>query len=97
MSHGRPSELADLTEGRATAVYWCPARADRLPHLLIAAPGPKPFIRVWLDDTTFRVNSGAQLADWTWFKPDDAICLNIDPESDTVTDEANDDRGRQTT
>lgn len=65
MSHSKPSELAELTGGRATAIYWCPAGEERLPHLLIAAPGPKPFIRVWLDDMTFRVNSGAQLADWT--------------------------------
>lgn len=76
MSNGKPSELAGLTDGRATAVYWCPATQERLPHLLIAAPGPKPFIRVWLDDLTATGNGNGKVADWTWHKPNDATRID---------------------
>ena len=94
MSNGKPSELATLTGGRAIAIYWCPpietgpTDGRRGPLLLIAAPGSKPFIRVWLDDTTFRPNSGAKISDWTWHKPNDAIRiddrLTLDPATDRL-------------
>jgi hypothetical protein len=91
------NDLLWLTDGRIEAVFYCPPNDGRLPVLLIEATGgPKRYIRVWLDESTTRAR-GASIADWTWFKPDDAVRLTIDPHSDTLTDTETDDRGRQIT
>lgn len=62
-------DLEEITDGRALAIWYCPAAEGRKPVLLVEQYGPKPYRRLWLDGALVGKD------DWTHFKPSDAIRL----------------------